>query len=616
MALPASASTTVIQGRILDVTGMPLAVDVTFTPVPERIVVRSGDTTLYNRPVSASTDATTGAWTVEVLSSDDPDLDPTNWTYTVTFQGSGVDDTIPGVPAPKDAPVVAGKPTIDITDLVTGSVSSGVGVAYRLAGLADVDVNTTPAADGQALIWNATTGAWQPGDVSSITTWDELQGKPATFTPATHTHPTSAITGLDTTLAGKASQAYVQSRGTDLVANGTGLLGDNTNFTGFTFDAADRPVGASGSFNTAPGVAGQYFVDELIPVDINKRYKLTFQAKNKGSAALGYMYGAIVPYDSDGLSFNPSYYMYLAGTDTTLAQALNVGDTVVHLTNATGWNNATGSAVYRRRIMFWDYVDGKGKLWPPHTYTRNFGSSSGTWADGAINYTDNTITLSAPFPGPSKPAGTPVSQGNSGATLMYVSGAQNVQVPQAWTSYSGLAYGGLHSDTTLQATSMFPPATAAIKISWLVNRTVSGGTEPTSIMSIAGVSFSDVSEAWRLADQANTGLAGKANTVHTHAQADVTALATALAGKAATVHTHAQADITGLSTTLAAKADSTNALTVPRPSTGTWPARPTAQVVTWIDTLPGTPKVPPGMANGDLYFGPDGMVGLAAGGTP
>lgn len=50
------------------------------------------------------------------------------------------------------------------------------------------------------------------------------------------------------------------------------------------------------------------------------------------------------------------------------------------------------------------------------------------------------------------------------------------------------------------------------------------------------------------------GLAGKADAVHTHAQADITGLVAALAAKAATVHTHAIADTTGLQAALDAKA--------------------------------------------------------------
>lgn len=46
----------------------------------------------------------------------------------------------------------------------------------------------------------------------------------------------------------------------------------------------------------------------------------------------------------------------------------------------------------------------------------------------------------------------------------------------------------------------------------------------------------------------------KADTQHSHAQADITGLSTALSGKAAASHTHAQADITGLSAALDGKA--------------------------------------------------------------
>ena len=47
-------------------------------------------------------------------------------------------------------------------------------------------------------------------------------------------------------------------------------------------------------------------------------------------------------------------------------------------------------------------------------------------------------------------------------------------------------------------------------------------------------------------------------TAHTHAQSDITGLATALSGKASIEHTHAQDDITGLETALAGKAASTH----------------------------------------------------------
>jgi hypothetical protein len=55
-----------------------------------------------------------------------------------------------------------------------------------------------------------------------------------------------------------------------------------------------------------------------------------------------------------------------------------------------------------------------------------------------------------------------------------------------------------------------------------------------------------------------TGLAGKANVSHTHVIADVTNLQTTLNGKADSVHTHVIADVTGLTAALAGKSDTTH----------------------------------------------------------
>ena len=59
-------------------------------------------------------------------------------------------------------------------------------------------------------------------------------------------------------------------------------------------------------------------------------------------------------------------------------------------------------------------------------------------------------------------------------------------------------------------------------------------------------------------EELQTGLAGKANTEHTHTTAQITGLDTALAGKAPTNHTHTSAQVTDLSTTLAPYAKTTD----------------------------------------------------------
>lgn len=100
------------------------------------------------------------------------------------------------------------------------------------------------------------------------------------------------------------------------------------------------------------------------------------------------------------------------------------------------------------------------------------------------------------------------------------------------------------------------------------------------------------------------------------------------ADAAATAASNAQTTANTANTAAAtaqARADSAYTLATPDPNhktlirdsgTGTWPSRTSATVHTWIETQPATPKVPNGMANGDYYIGPDGMSGLAPGGTP
>src|SRR5690606_6275862 len=71
---------------------------------------------------------------------------------------------------------------------------------------------------------------------------------------------------------------YIQSRGMNLVTNGTGLLGDNTNWPGTEFDGTDTPGGGGGSFRVPwPGLT--IFSEEFLPVDINKQYEVRAWAK-------------------------------------------------------------------------------------------------------------------------------------------------------------------------------------------------------------------------------------------------------------------------------------------------------------------------------------------------
>lgn len=72
-------------------------------------------------------------------------------------------------------------------------------------------------------------------DAAESAPWEGITGKPSTFTPSAHTHPTSEITGLDAALAGKLSTTGNAASATKLATARTiALAGDVTGSV--TFD--------------------------------------------------------------------------------------------------------------------------------------------------------------------------------------------------------------------------------------------------------------------------------------------------------------------------------------------------------------------------------------------
>jgi hypothetical protein len=268
---------------------------------------------------------------------------------------------------------------------------------------------------------------------------------------------------------------YTQSKGLDLVVNGTGLLKSNYNFSSFTFDGTDAYYStgcfSNSTYNTT------VFSDELIPVDPNQVYKLSVMAKSNPHAVGSHAYIGVALYDADGLSIQAQHRMYQANTLTTLAADLVNGATTIQLTSAANWNNAAGSSTWLRGIIVWNYVNSLGYAFPALTYSRNVWLN--IYADGGIS--GNTITLSAPWAGGTIPAGTQLSNSSAGGVYSYIA-ASNVDIPATWTNYSGYIGGVDLTGTNIY--NSFAPGTAAIKLLFLLNRDVTGNTTK-----IANVSF-------------------------------------------------------------------------------------------------------------------------------
>jgi hypothetical protein len=318
-------------------------------------------------------------------------------------------------------------------------------------------------------------------------------------------------------------QEWSLSRGTDLVTNGTGYLGTNYNFSShFDANAIDVPNGASRSFYAKATNSHGAWIDELIPFDPSKSYRLSFKARQTVAGATNRLYGMLIPYDQWGAQISPQNYMFIADTTTTLAQPLSNGQTTITLTSSANWYGSAakpaGGLTHFRSMIIWNWVDPNGKVWEPHTYSRNYWATN-TWADGGVN--GNVITLNAPWSGGSFPAGTPVSNGSSAGTYLYMPSVNNVVAPETWTQYGEIFSSGLmaSADATTGrpgaawATGM-PPGTANVKVGWLLNYAPSPANATVGRHAVASVSFSDAAAANENAQTALAAANGKNKVVH------------------------------------------------------------------------------------------------------
>ncbi len=277
---------------------------------------------------------------------------------------------------------------------------------------------------------------------------------------------------------------------TNLVVNGDGSSGNNNNFSSFTYDSSDSAPGSTGSFAANTGAYQMICNNQKIEIDPAKRYKLSGWGRQRTTSVTAGWYLGLCPLDASGNGITPETYMYRPGTTTTLAQPLTTGDTVVYLTSiAASWYDTAGTSTYFRSFIFWGYTDAQGTLWPPETYSRN------TWYGdiysggvGAVNRTNNTITLNKPWPGKSYPAGHPVSNGGAGSTYMYAA-ASSATLADSWRQWTSPTITGTVASGLNSATTAFPPATKSVKILTGIN---SQSPPATSRPGVGGIQFYEI----------------------------------------------------------------------------------------------------------------------------
>lgn len=470
---------------------------------------------------------------------------------------------------------------------------------------------------GTVLYFRDTTGKWTQGPNIK-----GLDGSKVTIGSDGYWY----IDGVKQTTMAKPSQTeldniklYVQSRGQNLVTNGTGLLGDNTNFPAFTYRKDEVKVG-NGSFSTTVSETGS-FTSEKIPVDTTKTYNYSVWVKSKSGVANQIIGFACLDVDDNLIA--PENYATIDDRIVTLAQPLKRGDLKMYvsdvtpwLDNANGWTNGVGPS---RGALLWNYQNNGGYIYPDNTYSRY------SWLNiKEINTTEKSITFNGPFAQDYKgatdkifPIGHKVSRVMSGNMYSYNLALQ-VKFPTTWQKLSGLVTG---VSKNIFDTNAFRYGTASIKPYFLLNRTTSDETFINGIdfredissqvigFALAGhnhdLTYTKLSDfnthtADNIKHVTSTERAtwnSKANASHTHTISDVTNLQSTLDGKASDehnhdtvyapkTHTHAITDVTGLQSALDGKLTKSTADTLYAPigsTTGT-PTTP-YNVLTYIDVV-------------------------------
>ena len=337
-------------------------------------------------------------------------------------------------------------------------------------------------------------------DLTSLTTTVNNVSQTATSNSA-------SITQLNTTV--QKNYEMVASRGEQLVTNGSGMLGDNTNFSSWVYDPSVSMNGSSGSFTTngREKVAHTWATDEFFPVNVGEQYLLSYDIKcETDDAELPLFYSYVNLYDIDKLAIDHAHVHYPEGTMTTLARDLNNGDTEVYLTNIDS------SFVYtsgRTGFAFWNYENSTGYAYPVGIYTRYvyhyyYDSQS------SIDTVNNKVTLTKPWTSGPYPAGTPVSQSLGGANFVYVA-ARDIRVPIGETHREGTIGPGLILATAYpeSAPYKFREAAAYAKIGFLWNYQAKSNAQ----IWIANVSFAKNVAAKAELDTLSSTVTYKFNTV-------------------------------------------------------------------------------------------------------
>ncbi|WP_272010086.1 hypothetical protein [Roseovarius sp. ZX-A-9] len=239
------------------------------------------------------------------------------------------------------------------------------------------------------------------------------------------------------------------------------------------------------SFSFSGHHAGIAQMLEPLPIDPNRVYRLGSYLRQEGLAgdwsawthgARHSQYMGLLCVDQDGLTIQAKHHMRYrqGGTDSlpTLAAPLAPGDTVVHLADASGWNDNSDAAYHRGLILF-GYRNSLGVTFDRYSRLVAFD----LFDLGGVNKGANTVTLNKPFPAtlgnPADPSGiwpigTEIAGSSNGSSYKYAF-YDALHLPETDRWYHTLNYIGGIDRSGLNAPDNFPPGTAFAQVFWLAN---------------------------------------------------------------------------------------------------------------------------------------------------
>lgn len=253
----------------------------------------------------------------------------------------------------------------------------------------------------------------------------------------------------------------VLSSGQQLIINGNGILGDNTNFSQLVYDPTMSFNGSPGVFRQgADGIYDFIISDLFIPINSTKKYRMSIDIASIPDTESTFNYMFLAFYDIDKNIIRTEHNMYFQGSTTTLARDLKKGDTEIYVTDLSGFTQK--SQAHQRAIIFWDYKNSYGYQYPKETYSRYYNSNLWT-NEEQLDYTNNKIILDRPWSYKEHLAGCDISQNNGEGTYKYL----KLSMVTSLTHWTGVMEGIDYSGNN--APRKFSPGVAYVLLGFLLN---------------------------------------------------------------------------------------------------------------------------------------------------